>query len=127
LPILGEVIGPVKISMKVLGTAARAGEVYDVINMIRKATKAAKISKTPIKAIGKIKEVCSEHLPDFDIDSVADDAEVIMSGSREEVTELFDVPSEDHVVSTEAEPLAESRRRERTISIVMETRRNKRF
>lgn len=127
LPIIGEVLGPVKISMKVLGTAARAGEVYDLIKTIRRLIKVAKISRIPVKITNKIKEVCEDHFPDFDFDSVVKDARVVMSGTRAEIDELFDVSSSDYTVSTEAGPLAESRRRERTISIMMDPRRKSRF
>ena len=127
LPIIGEVLGPVKISMKVLGTAARAGEVYNVIKNIRKLTKAARVSRLPVKTINKIKSVCDEHFPSFDIDETLEDAKIIMTGSRTEVDELFEVSSRDYTVSTEADPIAESRRRERTISIMMDSHRKSRF
>jgi hypothetical protein len=127
LPIIGEVLGPVKISMKVLGTAARAGEVYDVIKKIRKLTKTARASRLPVKTINKIKKVCDEHFPSFDIDETLEDAKIIMTGTRSEVDELFEVSSRDYTVSTEADPIAESRRRERTISIMMDSHRKSRF
>lgn len=127
LPIIGEVLGPVKISMKVLGTAARAGEVYNVIKNIRKLTKAARAARLPVKTINKIKEVCDNHFPNFDIDETLQGAKIIMTGSRNEVDELFEIPSRDYTVSTEADPIAESHRRERTISIMMDSHRKSRF
>jgi len=95
LPIIGEVLGPVKIAMKVLGTAARAREVYAVIKNIRKLTKAAGVSKLPVDTAKKIKEVCDDHFPSYDANKTFQDANILMNGNKSEVAEIFKVSSQE--------------------------------
>lgn len=138
LPIIGEVLGPVRISMKLLGTAARASEVYAVIDRIRKLVKGLKASRTTKNVVSKIKDSCEKYFPDFDSDSVERDALIVLNGSDDEVDELLrrsgyisdrdERRSDsdetrrdgDDDVSTEASPLAEGRR-ERSVSIIFES------
>lgn len=143
LPVIGEVLGPVKLSMRLLGTAARATDVYDLIVKVRNLISGLRTLKSAKKPIDSIKEIVRKHFPDFDVDSVERDAMVVLKGSDDEVEELVRKSSRaadvepstktvkapksepanpDYEVSTEANPLAESRR-ERHISIIFESTR----
>lgn len=89
LPIIGDVLGPARISVKLFGSARRAEDVGKMIIQIRKLSKSAKTAKLTSGVISKIKEVCNEHVPGFDVDAVADDARVILRGSEDEVNDLI--------------------------------------
>lgn len=89
LPIIGDVLGPARISVKLFGSARRAEDVSKMIIQIRKLSKSAKTAKLTSGVVSKIKEVCNEHVPGFDVDAVADDARVILRGSEDEVNDLI--------------------------------------
>jgi hypothetical protein len=125
LPVIGEVLGPVKISMKLLGTAARAADVFDLIDQVRKLIKGLKAVKGVKNASSKIKEICEKYFPDFDADSIEQDAFIILEGSDDEVDDLlrrngYIDDENDDDVSTEASPKFESKK-ERLISVIFES------
>ncbi len=131
LPIIGEVLGPVRLSMKFLGTAARTDEVYHVIDQARTFAKQLKASGVTKGAVKKVKEVSEKHLTGFDGDTVERDARTILYGTDEEVDELLrrsgyirnesprrEAPDDD--VSTEVSPKSESKK-QNYVSIILES------
>jgi hypothetical protein len=73
----------------------------------------------------KIKEICEKYFPDFDADSIEQDAFIILEGSDDEVDDLlrrngYIDDENDDDVSTEASPKFESKK-ERLISVIFES------
>lgn len=109
LPIIGDVLGPARISVKLFGSARYADDIRNMIMMIRKLVKTTKTAKVTGSLISKIKEVCSKHVPSFNVDAVANDALVILKGSDEQIDDLISRSRAKEETIDEEEPEPEVR------------------
>lgn len=134
LPIIGEVLGPARISLRLFGGVDKTMKIIGLLKKIRTAKQVIQGTHKIKTCTDKIIDFCEEYMPEFNVKQVVGDVETVLDGTDEEVEELVrsDMGDRDTLTvkrggeaddSEEAAPISEGR----TFNIIMETSRSRRF
>lgn len=89
LPIIGEVLGPARISLRLFGTFSETMKIMAGIKHIRNIITAAKVAREVKPYSEMLVDFCKKEMPNFDAESVARDADILVNGSDEELEEFL--------------------------------------